>query len=154
MTVLAIYFSVFDPEILRKRIIGKKRTKKPRPPIGCPLEAVKERTFKGMRSVLSRGDERYGLICHSKYTSPAATAETTTKCMNSLLTIDCCNVSDAGNQRPVYGYREMGFQTTYFKILDAAGMRDRRHDAMKPLLRRRDCPPFDQRPYHVMSVGR
>lgn len=72
--------------------------------------------------MLSRGDERSGLICHNKYTNPAAIADTTTKCMNSLLTIDCCNVSDAGNQRLVYGYREMGFQTTYFKIL-VSGMR-------------------------------
>ena len=79
---------------------------------------MQEHVFNGARSVLLRGEERYGLICHSKYTNPAATADTTTKCMNTLPTIDCCNVSDAGNQRPIYRYREMGFQATYFKILD------------------------------------
>jgi hypothetical protein len=71
-----------------------------------------------MRSMLSRADERSGLICHNKYTNPAAIADTTTKCMNSLLTIDCCNVSDAGNRCLIYGYREISFQATYFKILD------------------------------------
>ena len=69
-----------------------------------------------MRSVFSGADERSGLICHNKYTNPAAIADTTTKCMNSLLTIDCCHVSDAGNRPLLYGYREMDFQTTYFKI--------------------------------------
>jgi len=70
--------------------------------------------------VLSHGDERYGLICQSKYTNPTATADTITTCMNSPPTIDCCNVSDAGNQRSVYGYREMGFRATDFKILDVS----------------------------------
>ena len=71
---------------------------------------------KGMRSMRSHGEERYGLICHSKYTNPATTAETTTKCMLPLPTVECCNVPDAGNQRSVYRYPEMGFQTTYFKF--------------------------------------
>ena len=53
--------------------------------------------------------------------------------MNSLLTNDCCNLSDAGNQRPLYGYREMDFQTTYFKILAS----DMWRPATKPL--RRPC---------------
>jgi hypothetical protein len=66
--------------------------------------------------VRSRGDEGYDLVCHSKYTKPAATADTTTKCMNILPAIDCCNVFDAGNQHSVYGYREMGFQATDFKV--------------------------------------
>lgn len=35
-------------------------------------------------SMLSYGNERYGRICHSKYTNPAAIADTTTKCMNIL----------------------------------------------------------------------
>jgi hypothetical protein len=69
--------------------------------------------------VFSCGAERYGLICHSKYTNPTATAATTTKCMNTLPTIDCCNVSNAGNQRLMYGYRELGFQATDFTILDS-----------------------------------
>lgn len=47
------------------------------------------------------GDERYGLISHSKYTNPTAIADTTTKCMNILPTSDCCNLSNAGNQRSV-----------------------------------------------------
>lgn len=33
--------------------------------------------------MLSCGDERYGLICHSKYTNPTVTADTRTKSMNS-----------------------------------------------------------------------
>ncbi len=107
---------------------------------------------KGMRSMRSHGEERYGLICHSKYTNPATTAETTTKCMNRLLTIDCCNVTDAGNQRPVYGYREMGFQTTYFKILVQA-YGDRRRGAAKPLLEQRGRSPFNQS-VHIISMGR
>jgi hypothetical protein len=50
-------------------------------------------------SVLSYGNERYGRICHSKYTNPTAIADTTTKCMNILPAIDCYSLSDAGNQR-------------------------------------------------------
>ena len=70
--------------------------------------------------MLSHRDGCYGLICQSKYTNPTATADTITKCMNNPPIIDCCNVSDAGNRRSVYGYREMGFQATDFKILDVA----------------------------------
>ena len=88
--------------------------------------------------MLSCGGERYGLICHSKYTNPTATADTTTKCMNSLLTIDCCNASDAGTQRLIYGYREIDFQTTYFKILAS----DMWMPAMKPRDRRGDRPGY------------
>jgi hypothetical protein len=29
-----------------------------------------------------------------------------------------CDMYDAGNQRLVYGYREIGFQAMYFKIFD------------------------------------
>ena len=65
-----------------------------------------------------RRDERYGLICHSKYTNPAAIADTTTKCMNSLLTIDCCNVCHAGNQRRSMGTARSGFRQLISKILD------------------------------------
>ena len=55
--------------------------------------------LKGARSVLSHGNERYGLISHSKYTNPTAIADTTTKCMNILPTIIV--VFEAGNQRSV-----------------------------------------------------
>jgi hypothetical protein len=53
----------------------------------------------GAHAVLSCGDERYGLISHSKYTNPTAIADTTTRCMNILPTLDCCIVFDAGTQR-------------------------------------------------------
>ncbi len=39
----------------------------------------------GVHATLSRRDECYGLICHSKYTNPTATAETTMTCMNPSL---------------------------------------------------------------------
>lgn len=32
--------------------------------------------------------------------------------------LDFCDTCDAGNQRLVYGYREISFQAMYFKILD------------------------------------
>lgn len=35
-----------------------------------------------------------------------------------LPSLNCCDRSDAGNQRLVYGYREMSFQATYFKFFD------------------------------------
>ena len=66
----------------------------------------------------SCGDERYGLICHSKYTNPTVTADTRTKCMDSPPL--CRTLSDAGNRAFRYGYREMGFQATDFKILDVS----------------------------------
>jgi len=53
----------------------------------------------GARSVLLSGGKPYGLISHSKYTNPTAMADTTTRCMNILPTIDCCIVFDAGTQR-------------------------------------------------------
>jgi len=53
----------------------------------------------GARSVLVQGDKPYGLTSHSKYTNPTAIADTTTRCMNTLPTIDCCTVSNAGTQR-------------------------------------------------------
>ena len=59
--------------------------KKPRPPAGCPLEAVYGLRLFGAHLVLSREDEPYGLISHSKYTNPTAMADTTTRCINILL---------------------------------------------------------------------
>lgn len=38
--------------------------------------------------------------------------------MNILPAIDGCGVPHAGNQRLLYGYREMEFQATNFKISD------------------------------------
>jgi hypothetical protein len=73
--------------------------KTPRPPAGCPLEAVYEHAPDGAYSVLSHGEERYGLISHSKYTNPTAMADTTTKCMNILPTVIV--VFEAGNQRSI-----------------------------------------------------
>ena len=55
--------------------------------------------FNGARSVLLSGGKPYGLISHSKYTNPTAMADTTTKCMNILRTLDCCSLFNAGNQR-------------------------------------------------------
>ena len=57
----------------------------PRPPVGCPLEAVYELCLFVTHVVLSHEDEPYGLISHSKYTNPTAMADTTTRCMNILL---------------------------------------------------------------------
>ncbi len=75
--------------------------------------------FNRAHSVRSREDERYGLICHSKYTNPTATADTTTRCMNILPTIVIVVPAfGAGNQRSVYGYREMDFQATFFQIFE------------------------------------
>ena len=61
----------------------------------------------------------YALICHSKYTNPTATAATTTRCMNILLPIlEYEDRFDAGNRRSIYGYREMSFHATHFKIFN------------------------------------
>jgi hypothetical protein len=49
--------------------------------------------------MLLYGSKRYGRISHSKYTNPTAMADTTTKCMNILRTLDCCSLFNAGNQR-------------------------------------------------------
>jgi hypothetical protein len=49
--------------------------------------------------MLLYGSKRYGRISHNKYTNPTAIADTTTKCMQILRTIDCCTVSNAGTQR-------------------------------------------------------
>ena len=63
---------------------GKKWSKKPRPPAGCPLEAVYGHAPQWSALGAFYGDECYGLISHSKYTNPTAIADTTTKCMNIL----------------------------------------------------------------------
>ena len=53
------------------------------------------------RSMLLDGSKLYGRISHNKYTNPTAIADTTTKCMHVLRTIDCCTVSNAGTQRSI-----------------------------------------------------
>ncbi len=55
--------------------------------------------LKRTRSMPLYGSKRYGRISHNKYTNPTAMADTTTKCMHILPTIDCCTVSNAGTQR-------------------------------------------------------
>ena len=55
--------------------------------------------LKRARSMLLYGSKRYGRISHNKYTNPTAMADTTTKCMNILRTLDCCSLFNAGNQR-------------------------------------------------------
>jgi hypothetical protein len=56
-------------------------------------------------------------------------------------------VSDAGSRHSVYGYREMGFQATDFKILDVsyAGIGDVGHGNPLPC----DCPRCNQCIYIV-----
>ncbi|MDI3462743.1 MAG: hypothetical protein OJF50_001564 [Nitrospira sp.] len=44
----------------------------------------------------SCGDERYGLICHSKYTNPTVTADTRTKCMDSPPYVVLCLTPETG----------------------------------------------------------
>ncbi len=55
--------------------------------------------LKRARSMLLHGSKLYGRISHNKYTNPTAMADTTTKCMNILRTLDCCSLFNAGNQR-------------------------------------------------------
>lgn len=112
---------------------GRYEANTPRPPAGDPLEAVQEHALIGARMVRSCGNERYGLICHSTYTNPIATAETTTRCMHTLPASNDCNLSEAGNQRSIYGYRETGFQATYFRI---SPDRDARPTHLGPVDRR------------------
>jgi hypothetical protein len=85
---LAIHLRFYTRGVLPE--IRKRQTRKTTASSGfSPLEAVYVLRFIRSHAVHSYGNERYGRICHSKYTNPAAIADTTTKCMNILPAIDC-----------------------------------------------------------------
>lgn len=61
-------------------------------------------------------DEAYCFVCQIQNANPAATAETTMRCMTILLDAMWWKLTDTGNQCLAYGYRETNDLTTYFRI--------------------------------------